>query len=258
MPMNPEQLPLLALLIAGAFVGAVAVRDLIARRWSAALRTGGVALLALALGFVGGTRLGRHEKPRINRLPGLVPLRRTAGTPTALRLGGVSVYVVPQNRCVIALDGTPFLTLDSLRTGLLVTCSAALPEDNEGPIPWRERGVAAWISQNAIFAQTQGIRSSRPDPHTIVVRRGDDELLRVRHIAPRQIEIEGGLWAVDPAGFGRPIRLRNGVRWPGGSIPVGTVDLTPQGEGMIDLERNGGIRVIPNPPAAHRVDERRK
>ncbi|HTK68387.1 MAG TPA: hypothetical protein VL857_01165, partial [Candidatus Eisenbacteria bacterium] len=121
-----------------------------------------------------------------------------AGTSTLLLLGGVSIYVVPQNRCLVALDGTPFLTLDSLRTGLLVTCSAALPEDGEGPIPWRERGVAAWISQNAIFTQAQGIRSSRPDPHTIVLRRGDDELLRVRHVAPGHVEIEGGLWAEDP------------------------------------------------------------
>ncbi|HKO23070.1 MAG TPA: hypothetical protein VJX91_10505 [Candidatus Eisenbacteria bacterium] len=255
--MNPEQLPLLALLIAGVFVGAVAVRDLLARRWIVALRGGGVALLALALGFAGGTRLGKHDRPRISRLPGLVPLNRTAGTSTALLLGGVSVHVVPQNRCVLALDGTPFLTLDSLRTGLLVTCSAALPEDNEGPIPWRERGVAAWISQNAIFTQTQEIRSSRPDPHTIVVRRGDDELLRVRDVAPGTIEIEGGLWAEDPAGSGQSVRLRNGVRWPGGSIPVGTVDLTSQGEGMIDLQSDGAIRVIPNSPA-HRADERRK
>ena len=152
--------------------------------------------------------------------------------------------------------GIPFLTLDSLRTGLLVTCSAALPEDDEGAIPWRERGVAAWISQNAIFTQAQGIRSSRPDPHTIVLRRGGDELLRVRHLAPGHIEIEGGLWAEDPANSGRYVRLRNGIRWPGGSIPIGTVDLTSQGEGMIDLESDGAIRVIPNPPAVHRADER--
>ena len=253
MTISPEHLPLLALLIAGVFVGAVAVRDLLAGRWIAALRTGGVALLALAMGFVGGTRVGKHKMPRIRRLPGLVPLNGNAGTSTLLLLGGVSIYVVPQNRCLVALDGTPFLTLDSLRTGLLVTCSAALPEDGEGPIPWRERGVAAWISQNAIFTQAQGIRSSRPDPHTIVLRRGGDELLRVRHVAPGHVEIEGGLWAEDLAG--RPVHLRNGIRWPGGSIPIGTVDLTSQGEGRIDLESDRAIRVIPNPPA-HRAAER--
>ena len=105
MTISPEHLPLLALLIAGVFVGAVAVRDLLAGRWIAALRTGGVALLALAMGFVGGTRVGKHKMPRIRRLPGLVPLNGTAGTSTLLFLGGVSIYVVPQNRCVLALDG---------------------------------------------------------------------------------------------------------------------------------------------------------
>jgi hypothetical protein len=196
---------------------------------------------------VGGTRLGRHEKPRINHLPGLVPLTRTTGTQdgTTLLLGGVSVSVVPRDRCVIALDGTPFLTLDSLRTGLLVTCSAAFPEDNVGPIPWRERGVAAWISQNAVFTRTQGVRSSRPDPHTLVLQRGDEEILRVRHMTPGTIEIEGDLWAEDTGDSGRPIRLRQGVRWPGGSIPTGSVDLTSQGEGVIDLQSDGAIRVIP-------------
>src|SRR5262245_30579023 len=72
MPMNPEHLPLLALLIAVVFVGGVALRDLLARRWLAALRAGAIALLALVLAFVGGTHLGKHEKPRITRLPGLV------------------------------------------------------------------------------------------------------------------------------------------------------------------------------------------
>lgn len=59
----------------------------------------------------------------------------------------------------------PFLTLDSLDTGLLVTCSAALPEQR-WPHPWRERGVAARISRNAVFTRARGVRSSPPDPPT--------------------------------------------------------------------------------------------
>ena len=105
MPMNPEHLPLLALLVAAVFVGGVALRDLLARRWVAAVRTGAVALLALVLGFVGGTRLGKREEPRINHLPGLVPLTRSTGTQagTTLLLGGVAISVAPQEHCVMTL-----------------------------------------------------------------------------------------------------------------------------------------------------------
>jgi hypothetical protein len=247
MPMNPEHLPLLALLVAALFVGVVAIRDLLARRWIAALRAGAVAVAALTLGFVGGTRLGRHDKARISPLAGLVPVSRTTRDPagTNLLLGGVSVSIVPQDRCVIAWNGTPFLTLDSLRTGVLLTCGAALPDDNEGPIAWRERGMAAWIGHNVVFSQVQGVQSSRPDPHTLVVRRGADEVLRVRFMAPGSVEIEGNLWVEGQGDSGRTISLRHGIRWPGGSIPAGPVDLTSQGEGMIVLQSNGAVRVIP-------------
>jgi hypothetical protein len=247
--MNPEHLPLLALLIAATFVAGVAIGDLMARRWLAGLRAGGVALLALALAFVGGTRLGRHEQPRITRLHGLVPINARPGdvAGTRLFLGGVSVSIASRDRCVLAFEGTPFLTLDSLRSGVLVTCRAALPEDR-GPILWREQPVAASISQNAVWALAQGVRAARPDPHTLVVSRERDELLKVRHLAPGTVEVTGELWAKDGgdgSSSGRTIHLRKGIRWPGGSIPAGPVDLTPQGEGKIDLERTGSIRVIP-------------
>jgi len=247
--MNTEHLPLLALLIAAVFVAGVAIGDLMARRWLAGLRTGGVALLAFALAFVGGTRLGRHERPRITRLHGLVPVDAQPGdvAGTRLILGGVSVSIASRDRCVLAFEGIPFLTLDSLRSGVLVTCRAALPEDR-GPILWREPPIAASVSQNAVWDLAQGVRAARPDPHTLVVSREDDEVLRVRHLAPGNVEVIGELW-VEDGGDGsssrRTIHLRKGIRWPGGSIPAGPVDLTPQGEGKIDLERNGSIRVIP-------------
>ena len=247
--MNPEHLPLLALLIAAVFVAGVAIGDLMARRWLAGLRAGGVALLALTLAFVGGTRLGRHERPRITRLSGLVPVDVRPGdvAGTRLILGGVSVSVAPRNRCVLAFEGTPFLILDSLRSGVLVTCRAALPEDR-GPILWREPPIAASVVQNGVWDLAQGGRAARPDPHTLVVSRDRDEILKVRHIAPGVVEVTGELWARDGgngSSSGRTIHLREGIRWPGGSIPAGPVDLTPQGEGKVDLERNGSIRVIP-------------
>jgi hypothetical protein len=248
--MNPEHLPLLALLIAAIFVAGVAIGDLMARRWLAGLRAGGVALLALALAFVGGTRLGRHEQPRITRLHGLVPVDAQPGdvAGTGLILGGVSVSIASRDRCVLAFEGIPFLTLDSLRSGVLVTCRAALPEDG-GPILWREPPpIAASVSQNAVWDLAQGVRAARPDPHTLVVSREDGELLKVRHLAPGAVEVAGELWAQDGgsgSSSGRTIHLRKGIRWPGGSIPAGPVDLTPQGEGKIDLERNGSMHVIP-------------
>jgi hypothetical protein len=250
--MNTEHLPLLALLIAAVFVTGVAIGDLMARRWLAGLRTGGVALLAFALAFVGGTRLGRHERPRITRLHGLVPMNVSSAGPgdvagTRLILGGVSISIASRDRCVLAFEGTPFLTLDSLRTGVLVTCRAALPEDR-GPILWRERPIAASVSQNAVWSLAQGVRAAGPDPHTLVLSREDNEILRVRHLAPGNVEIIGELWAEDGgsgSSSGRTIHLRKGIRWPGGSIPAGPVDLTPQGEGKIDLERNGSMHVIP-------------
>jgi hypothetical protein len=252
--MNPEHLPLLALLIAAVFVAGVAIGDLMARRWLAGLRAAGVALLALALTLAGGTRLGRHERPRITRLHGLVPMNvsgaRSANVAgTRLILGGVSVSIASRDRCVIAFEGVPFLTLDSLRSGVLVTCSAALSEDR-GPVPRRIPPVAAWVSQNGVLSLAQGVRSARPDPHTLALSREDDEILKVRHVAPGIVEITGELWAGDGrdrtrSRSGERIDLRKGIRWPGGSIPAGPVDLTPQGEGKIDLERNGSMRVVP-------------
>jgi hypothetical protein len=247
--MNPEHLPLLALLIAALFVAGVAVGDLMARRWLAGLRAGSVALLALALALIGGTRLGRSEHPRITRLHGLVPIDARPGdvAGTRLILGGVSVSIASRDRCVLAFEGTPFLTLDSLRSGVLVTCRAALPED-WGPILWREPPIAASVSQNAVWDLAQGVRAARPDPHTLVVSREDDELLKVRHLVPGTVEVTGEFWAQDGgdgSSSGRTIHLRKGIRWPGGSIPAGPVDLTPQGEGQIDLERTGAMHVIP-------------
>jgi hypothetical protein len=247
--MNPEHLPLLALLIAAVFVAGVAIGDLMAQRWLAGLRAGGVAILALALAFVGGTRLGRNERPRITRLHGLVPINARPGdvAGTKLILGDVSVRIASRDRCVLAFEGTPFLTLDSLQAGVLVTCRAALPEDR-GPILWREPPIAASVSQNAVWDLAQGVRAARPDPHTLLVSRERDELLKVRHLAPGTVEVTGEFWVEnggDGSSSGRTIHLRKGIRWPGGAVPAGPLDLTPQGEGKIDLERNGSIRVIP-------------
>jgi hypothetical protein len=248
MPMNPEHLPLLALLIAAVFLAGIAVRNLMTRRWVGGMRAGAIALIALALAFVGGTRLGRKEPPRITRLHGLVPsnpdVRPSDSVGTQLVLGGVTIAMAGQDRCVLAFEGAPFLTLDSLRTGVLLTCRVAIPDDGQGPIAWRRPSPAAWISQNVIFTESQGVGSSRPNPHSLALRQGKDELLHVLHLAPGRVEIQGALWSGDGRD-GQIIDLRQGIRWPGGSISKGPVDLTQQGPGMIDLERNGSIRIVP-------------
>jgi len=126
-----------------------------------------------------------------------------------------------------------------LRTGVLVTCRAAL-DDDQDLIAMRGPSVAASISQNGVWGLAQEVRASRPDAHTIVLRWKGDEVLRVRHLAPGSVQVQGELWA-EP---GQAIDLRHGIRWPGGAVLFGAVDLTPQGEGKIDLKRNGSIRVV--------------
>jgi len=93
-----------------------------------------------------------------------------------------------------------------LRTGVLVTCRAALDDDPD-LIAMRGPSVAASISQNGVWGLAQEVRASRPDAHTIVLRWKGDEVLRVRHLAPGSVEVQGELWA----GPGQAIDLRLGI-----------------------------------------------
>ena len=59
-PMNPEFFPEMAMLLAGAFAGAIAIRYLSARRIGRALRFGALGIVLIALAIVLG------KSPRVH------------------------------------------------------------------------------------------------------------------------------------------------------------------------------------------------
>jgi hypothetical protein len=61
-PMNPEFLPEAAMLLAGVFAGAIAMRSLFARRIGRALGVGALGIVLIALAIVLG-RSGRVHSP---------------------------------------------------------------------------------------------------------------------------------------------------------------------------------------------------
>lgn len=260
MPMSPEYLPELMLLLAGVFAGAFAVRLLAARRFGHAMKAGAAGIACISLAFWLGNSDWVHSNYTGHMRPALRQRSLLALTPSApdsipvdsdgppsvfLHLGGVRVRVVASDRYVLSADGEPFLTLDSLATGLRVTGRIA---GREQGLRMRDYAWAASVSQNAVVSSSWGVRPERPDPHTFVVRDGNEEILRVRYATPRNIEIEGRL-CVPGEGPSRIVTLVNGLRWPGGSIPSGSlVDLRLQGKGDLDFERSGLIAIVRESP----------
>lgn len=252
MPMNPEFLPEFALLIAGVILGGVAVHFLAARRWlrALALLGAGVALMALAFASGRSDRLHGTSARLQNMKPrGLVPADSTdspggvAETPSSvsLVLGDVDVRVAASDRYVLSLDDAPFLTIDSLASGILVSCDVAGSTEVS---PGASR-LAATISRNVVTYCAGGVETTVPDRHTIAVRERGVNVLRVRYSKPRRIEVAGRFYV---PGDPEPaiIAFADGIEWRGGVVPSGTsVDLRAQGEGTVRFERSGLIRVEP-------------
>src|SRR2546427_2759575 len=136
MPMNPEWLPVLALLLAGLFAGVVAARLFFTgdRGKATNLATAAIAMIvfAFALGQLPSKRIQVPEKP-VPLTPAAMSLPRTIGsdgeetdtTSASLVLGGVLLRVVADNRYVLSVDGRRFLELESSPAGLRVTCDVA-------------------------------------------------------------------------------------------------------------------------------------
>ena len=246
MPMSLEFLPEFALLIAGVILFGVALRFLIARRWSRAAGLFAAGLAIVATAFVSGRSDRLHGQSSTWKPLALVPAdsSRTGEndadgqSSVSLVLGDVALRVSASNRYVLSLEDEPFLTLDSLASGLLVSCRVA-----------RSNGLAAaaTISQNAVVYCGSGVEPTRPDRHTIAVQERDEDILRIRYSEPRRIEVVGQFYV---SGDRDPnpsiISLLNGIAWRGAVVPSGTsIDLRSQGDGTIRFERSGLIQVLP-------------
>jgi hypothetical protein len=254
MPMNPEFLPEFALLIAGVLLGGVAINRLASRRWSSAAKLAAASLALIAVAFLAGKyvhwkyseswrlrqTMKRHTiEPSIRYQPD----GKDSEAPNAmfLLLGGVRVQVVASDRFVLSVDNEPFLTLDSLTSGLLVSCDVA----GSHSVPIRAPRLAARIMQNVVVYSGPGVSPMRPDPHTILVRESGKDILRIHYADPRRIEVTGQFY-LSGDGESSVISFMHGLNWRGGTVPPGMgIDLRLQGKGKIDFEHNGLIQILP-------------
>jgi hypothetical protein len=228
-PMNPEFLPELGLLIASVLAGGAALRLLFARQLGKAMRAGAASVACIALTFV--------MVKTFHKLPGPPTLKPAAENSMSLVLGDVVLRVAPSDRYVLSVGGEQFLELDLGRSGLVVSCVAGA---HDRP--------ATEISSNTFPFRWADIRPSR-DSHTLLVQEDSEDIFRADYSEPRRIEIMGQFFEHGPGGPPL-ISLQKGIYWSGGRVSPGTVvDLRTQGKGTIDFGPSGSIRVRPDPPA---------
>ena len=249
MPMDPSHLFELALLIAGVVVGAVGLNRLFTRRWVRFLQLGaaGAALIAMAIFMGTETPWLRPNQPDASRL--LIPMVQADTLPPepgapprmSLLLGGVQVETVLSDKYVLSANGENFLTIDSLPSGIRVTCDVAELSDPPLHLPQ----LAAQLGRNVVFFSGEDVIASKPDPCTLLVREKDKDILRVQYVDPHRIDVEGQ-FLLSKGKEARMVVLQNGIRWPGGDIESGSgaVDLRPQGKGRIELTPSGAIQVV--------------
>jgi len=238
MPMNPEWLPVLGLLLAGIFAAFLTVRALRSRRGQDAVMFGVGSLGAIALALA----IGRPEFPPDKVWP-LTPgpasdeanVEEPDTTSTSLVLGAVTLRVPAAKRYDLALDGERFLRLETTRKGLVFTCDAGSDSGR----------IFVHIRENRFVYPTRHLgHRNRPDDHTFAVQKGDStDIFRVRYANPRRIEIMGEFYPRGPAAA-VTFRDRGGILWPGGGAPPHTtVDLRHFGKGTIVFEKSGLVRV---------------
>ena len=251
MPMTPEFLPEFAMLIAGVILGAVAIHFLAARRGLRALGLCAASVALIAFAFVSGKsdRLhGPSARLWSTEQHALAPADSTDSRPAdasppsvSLVLGDVDVRVVESDRYVLSLDDEPFLTIDSLASGLLVSCQVA---GSIGSTTGPDR-LAATIRGNAVTYCARDVETMRSDRHTIAVQERGEDVLHIRYSEPHRIEVAGRFYV---PGDPEPtvISLMDGIAWRGAVVPSGTtIDLRLQGQGKVRFERSGMIQVLP-------------
>jgi hypothetical protein len=234
--MNPEWLPVLAILLGGMFVCGAALQSFLARKAGRGLALSAAAFLMIAFAFF----LAREHSTQVRAVP-LTPASpaTTTGssdeepdsTSMSLHLGDLIVKVVRSDRYAMSLDGRRFLELAMDRKGLWVTCDVGGSH------------VSGHIRRNRLRFPTEVI--PRPDAHTLVLGIADAEPFRVRYADPRTIEVTGTFFAKDrddPVIF----RRGGGVYWTGGGGAAGsTLDLRHFGKGRIDFDKSGLVRIVP-------------
>lgn len=225
-PMNPEYLPELALIIGALFTGVAALAFASSREFGRAARAGAASLACAAVVVVLVTTM---HKPAA--APGLSPKTPSS---MSLVLGGVVLRVPTAERYALSVTGTPVLDLDVAGGGLLVT----------GTIGADDRAFAR-VDENRFGRRWSPVRPGNPDDHTLVLQGDARDIFRLQYEEPNRIEVTGQFFGprrVEPA----LISFENGIRWKGGAIAPGTViDLRPRGVGRIDFGDGGEVRVVP-------------
>lgn len=238
MPMNPEWLPVLAILLMGIGAGFLALRSSFQLRLKRALGFGALSVAMIALALF----LGRPTSVQGRVIP-LTPGRASASqseedpdsASTSLVLGGVVLRVADSNRYDLSIDGRKFLALERSRKGLLVSCDPGSPMD---------RFVVHVRKNRFVYPSWPSGHQNRPDEQTFAVQnQAGQDVFRVRYADPHRIEIMGVFYTSSDQDT-MEIRDGGGIHWPGGGAPRGMmVDLRHFGRGRIDFERTGRIRV---------------
>jgi hypothetical protein len=234
MPMNPEWLPVLAMLLAGIFAVVAAMNAFFnhdPRRGATMLAIGSVTI---ALAFWIGQQGSIHWTPArgltpAGQAPRPSPDDDSDSTSMSLLVGQVTLRAPGQKHYTLAVDGHPFLDLELDRHGLWVSAEPA--------------GSRRFIvRRNNLRYPTMPLEE--PDSHTLLLEERGENILRVRYSNPRSIEITG---AFHPEGRKDTfvVGAKGGIRWEGGGVPpAALIDLRYFGKGTIDFERSGRVRVL--------------
>jgi len=255
-PMNPEFLPEAALLLAGLIALVLAIRLLFARQPLRGLGVAAIAVACMALALWMGRSGWVHamnkyvdsaawSKP-VGLVPESTPGHQAEPPFVSLVLGDVLLRVAPADRYVLSVGDQPFLTLDSLRTGLRVSCDLAGVD-----------GSRVRVEDNLVLSsEGRDVRQGKTASAFLLQQQSED-VLRVHFAGPRRIEIAGRFRpfyeraSARNVTSGRPeparVSFEGGIRWEGGGVaPGATIDLTPQGKGRIDFAKSGMIQIRPN------------
>lgn len=251
--MSPEWLLESALFLAALFAGAVGVSLLRQGQRARGLQLGAISLafLALTVGLSMNRKIhtagGLGSRTPVQQAKPLTPLlprpassvdsstNQLEGTlSTSLLLGSVLVRVAASDRYELSVDKETFLLLEPETRGLFVTCHPVATNDSFG----------VRFHRNQIGTHEATVKWSTPDPHTLLVTERSEEMLRVRFLEPRKIEV-AGRFAVSDSIPPIVITPLGGILWKGGAIPAGsTIDLTPQGKGRLNFESSGLLQIL--------------
>ena len=152
---------------------------------------------------------------------------------TFLVLGGVLIKMVRSDRYTLSMDKEPFLYLDTVDSGLVLSCEV-LPESTV---------YVPIVGNKFTRSLPAGVHLTRPDPHTILLEQKGSKVLRIHYVSQRRVEVDG-IFRCEKCNSPVLLTAGQGIRWEGGAVLSGaTVDLSTQGEGGIDFERSGRISV---------------